>query len=121
MVASWAEQLHHRGVRGEQESGDELWAGEEQGAEDAVELQPDARRERQELVEGRGVNGLLESERGHFPEMEVSEAAWSIKGRQLSIKVAQNDSTRKMKDFDTFTKIACKYGWIWQNNYFHRL
>ena len=28
------------------------------------------------------------------------------KNRQLSTKVAQNDLTRKMIDFDTFTKIA---------------
>ena len=28
----------------------------------------------------------------------------------MSIKVAQNDSTRKMKDFDTFTKIAENLG-----------
>ena len=28
------------------------------------------------------------------------------KNRQMSIKVAQNDFTKKMKDFDTFTKIA---------------
>ena len=28
------------------------------------------------------------------------------KNRQMSIKVAQNDFTRKINDFDTFTKIA---------------
>ena len=28
------------------------------------------------------------------------------KNRQMSIKVAQNDFTRKMIDFETFTKIA---------------
>ena len=27
------------------------------------------------------------------------------KNRQMSIKLAQNDFTRKMRDFDTFTKI----------------
>ena len=33
-------------------------------------------------------------------------AVWAEKIRQMSIKVAQNDFTRKMTDFDTFTKIA---------------
>ena len=28
------------------------------------------------------------------------------KNRQMSVKVAKNDFTRKMNDFDTFTKIA---------------
>ena len=28
------------------------------------------------------------------------------KNRQMSIKVAKNDFNRKMKDFNTFTKIA---------------
>ena len=31
---------------------------------------------------------------------------WPEKIRQMSIKVAQNDFTRKIKDFDTFIKIA---------------
>ena len=31
---------------------------------------------------------------------------WPDKNRQMSIKVAQNGFTRKMNDFDTFTKIA---------------
>ena len=31
---------------------------------------------------------------------------WPEKNRQMSIKVAQNDFTRKMIDFDTFRKIA---------------
>ena len=30
---------------------------------------------------------------------------WPDKNRQMSIKVAQNGFTRKMNDFDTFTKI----------------
>ena len=34
------------------------------------------------------------------------DSVWPVKSRQMSIKVAQNDSTRKMKDFDAFTKIA---------------
>ena len=33
-----------------------------------------------------------------------------VKSRQRSIKVAQNDLTRKMIDFDTFTKIAKECG-----------
>ena len=35
-----------------------------------------------------------------------SPAVWPDKNRQMSIKVAKNDFTRKMNDFDTFTKIA---------------
>ena len=31
---------------------------------------------------------------------------WPVKSRQMSIKAAQNDFTRKMNDSDTFTKIA---------------
>ena len=31
---------------------------------------------------------------------------WPVKSCQMSIEVAQNDFTRKIKDFDTFTKIA---------------
>ena len=34
------------------------------------------------------------------------EPVWPVKNHQMSIKVAQNDFTRKMNDFDTFTKIA---------------
>ena len=34
------------------------------------------------------------------------EAVWPVKNAKLSIKVAQNDFTGKMKDFDNFTKIA---------------
>ena len=33
-------------------------------------------------------------------------SVWPEKNRQMSIKVAQNDFTTKMIDFDTFTKIA---------------
>ena len=32
------------------------------------------------------------------------------KNRQMSIKVAQNDFTRKMKDFDTYTKFVQNVG-----------
>ena len=35
-----------------------------------------------------------------------SSAVWPEKNRRMSIKVAQNDFTRKMKDFDTFTKFS---------------
>ena len=38
----------------------------------------------------------------------------------MSIKVAQNDSTRKIKDFDTCKKFL-KCGWFGQNNWWHRL
>ena len=35
-----------------------------------------------------------------------TEPVWPVKSRQMSLKVApKNDFTRKMKDFDTFTKI----------------
>ena len=33
----------------------------------------------------------------------------------------KNDSTRKMKDFDNFTKFALKCGWFGQNSCCHRL
>ena len=36
----------------------------------------------------------------------MKHAVWQEKIRQMSIKVAQNDFTRKIKDFDTFIKIA---------------
>ena len=39
-------------------------------------------------------------------EAGVSQTVWPDKNRQMSVKVAQNDFTRKIKDFDTFTKIA---------------
>ena len=35
-----------------------------------------------------------------------SQPVWPEKNRQMSIKVAKNDFTRKMIDFDTITKIA---------------
>ena len=35
-----------------------------------------------------------------------ASAVWPDKNRQMSIKVPQNGFTRKMNDFDTFTKIA---------------
>ena len=37
-------------------------------------------------------------------------AVWPVKSRQVSIKIAQNESIRKMKDFYTFTKIAENMG-----------
>ena len=43
--------------------------------------------------------------------------AWPVKSCQMSIKVTQNDFTRKMKDLDTFTKIAWKCGQFGQNSY----
>ena len=52
MVPPGAEQLHHRGVRRLQKGRDELRAGQEQGAEDAVDLQPDAHRKLQEPDDG---------------------------------------------------------------------
>ena len=33
-------------------------------------------------------------------------SVWPVKSRQMSIKVAENDITRKIKDFATFIKIA---------------
>ena len=33
------------------------------------------------------------------------QAVWPEKNRQMSIKVSQNDFTRKSKDFNTFTEI----------------
>ena len=52
-----------------------------------------------------------EKETGRMVEQEfklcrASTAKWPEKNRQISIKVAQNDFTRKMIDFDLFTKIA---------------
>ena len=43
----------------------------------------------------------------HF-ELDTFLVTTSVtsKSRQMSIKVAQNELTRKIKDFDTFTKIA---------------
>ena len=34
------------------------------------------------------------------------EPVWPVKSCQMPVKVAQNDVTRKIKDLDTFTKIA---------------
>ena len=39
----------------------------------------------------------------------------------MSLKVAQNDFTRKMIDFDTFTKIPYDFGRFVQNNSCQRL
>ena len=39
----------------------------------------------------------------HFGLFYIAVSVTSKKSRQMSRKVAQNDSTRKMKDFDTFT------------------
>ena len=35
-----------------------------------------------------------------------SWSVWPEKNHQMSLKVPKNDFTRKMIDFDTFTKIA---------------
>ena len=38
-----------------------------------------------------------------MPNVNITlQAVWPVKNRQMS----QNDCTRKIKDFDTFTKIA---------------
>ena len=42
-------------------------------------------------------------------------ASVTRKNRQMSIKVAQNDVTRKMTDFDAFTKICLRMWEIWAN------
>ena len=49
MVSPGAEQLRHRGVRGQQEGRNELRAGQEQSPQDAVGLQQASHRKRQEL------------------------------------------------------------------------
>ena len=36
----------------------------------------------------------------------LSSPVWPVKNRQMSLKVVQNDFTRKIKDFDTFIKFA---------------
>ena len=36
----------------------------------------------------------------------LNQTVWPVKTRQMSIKVAQKDFTRKIKAFDTFTKTA---------------
>ena len=46
---------------------------------------------------------------------------WPVKIRQMSIKVAKNDLTRKIKDFHTFTKVALECGRFGQTNCCHRL
>ena len=58
MVPLGAEQLRDRGVRREQESGNELRVGQEQSPQDAVDLQQDAHRKRQE-PDDRTLNCLL--------------------------------------------------------------
>ena len=47
--------------------------------------------------------------------------AWPVKSGQISIKVAQNDFTRKFKKIDTFTKITWECGRFGQNNCCQRL
>ena len=47
-----------------------------------------------------------EKARLSFKKERLRRAVWPDKNRQMSIKVAQNDFTRKMNDFDTYTKIA---------------
>ena len=41
---------------------------------------------------------------------QQQQAVWPVKSCQMSIKVAQNDLTRKMKDFDTFKKLPKNVG-----------
>ena len=41
---------------------------------------------------------------------------WPDKNRQMSIEVPKNFFTRKMNDFDTFTKIALELGRLGQIN-----
>ena len=36
----------------------------------------------------------------------LNQTVWPVKTRQMSIKVAQKDFTRKIQAFDTFTKTA---------------
>ena len=43
-------------------------------------------------------------------------ASVTIKNCQISIKIAQNDFTRKIIDFDSFTKIALECGRFGQSN-----
>ena len=49
---------------------------------------------------------LLEGEIERRGVVQGLHAAWPDKNRQMSVKVGQNNFTRKMIDFDTFTKIA---------------
>ena len=46
---------------------------------------------------------------------------WPEKNRQMSINLPKNDFTRKMKDFNTSTKIAWEYGRFGQINCCQRL
>ena len=41
------------------------------------------------------------------------QPVWPVKNHQMSIKVAQNDLTRKMNAFDTFTKNYLTMWAIW--------
>ena len=50
-----------------------------------------------------------------------SQSVWPDKNCQMSIKVAQNDFTRKMNYLYTFTKIALECGGFGQINCFQRL
>ena len=49
---------------------------------------------------------INKSYRDYAMKKKNSEAVWPVKRFQMSIKVAQNDYSRTMKDFDNFTKIA---------------
>ena len=46
----------------------------------------------------------------------MMNSMWPVKSCQMSIKVAKNDFTRKIKDFDTLTKIAKECGRFGQIN-----
>ena len=51
----------------------------------------------------------------------TSLPVWPVKSCQTSIKVTQNDFTKKMKDFDNFTKITWECGQFGQINCCHRV
>ena len=45
-----------------------------------------------------------------FFDIGTHQPVWPVKSRQMSIKLPKNDFIRKIKDFDTFTKIAKNVG-----------
>ena len=54
-------------------------------------------------------------------DADTRETVWPVKSRQTSIKLPKNESTRKMKDFDTYTKITLNGGNLGNKNCCQRL
>ena len=54
-------------------------------------------------------------------DADTRATVWPVKSRQTSIKLPKNESTRKMKDFDTYTKITLNGGNLGNKNCCQRL